>query len=78
MKRGSTTTHQNQNNKQNNGILLIDYLEKGKTINSDYYCELLDRLKEEITKTASFVEKMHLFARQCTSSQIDKNDGKNQ
>ena len=26
------------------GILFIDYLEKGKTINSDYYMALLDRL----------------------------------
>ena len=25
------------------GILFIDYLEKGKTINSDYYMALLDR-----------------------------------
>ena len=32
------------------GILFIDYLEKGKTINSDYYCALLNRLKEEITR----------------------------
>ena len=31
------------------GILFIDYLEKEKTINSDYYCALLNRLKEEIT-----------------------------
>ena len=30
-------------------------------------------------KTSSFVEeKMHFFARQCNSSQIDENDGKNQ
>lgn len=26
------------------GVLLIDYLAKGKTINSDYYCNLLDKL----------------------------------
>lgn len=30
------------------GIIFIDYLEKGKTINSQYYCALLDRLSEEI------------------------------
>lgn len=29
-----------------NGIIFIDYLEKGKTINSDYYMVLLDRLKK--------------------------------
>ena len=32
------------------GIIFIDYLEKGKTINSDYYTALLDRLKAEIVK----------------------------
>ena len=31
-----------------NSILFIDYLEKGKTINSDYYMALLDRLSAEI------------------------------
>ena len=30
------------------GILLIDYLQKGKTINSEYYCSLLDQLDEKI------------------------------
>ena len=31
-------------------ILFIDYLEKGKTINSKYYMALLVRLKREIAK----------------------------
>ena len=31
-------------------ILFIDYLEKGKIINSDYYMALLDRLSAEIKK----------------------------
>ena len=30
------------------GILLIDYLKKGKTINSEYYCQLLDQLNVKI------------------------------
>ena len=30
------------------GILLIDYLQKGKTINSEYYCSLLNQLDEKI------------------------------
>lgn len=30
------------------GILLIDYLEKGKTINSEYYCQLLDQLDAKV------------------------------
>ena len=32
------------------GILFIDYLEKGKTINSDYYMAFLDPLSAEIKK----------------------------
>ena len=32
------------------GILFIDYREKGKTSNSDYYMALLDRLSTEIKK----------------------------
>ena len=30
-----------------NGILLINYLEKGRTINSDYNCAFLDRLEKK-------------------------------
>ena len=30
------------------GILLDDYMQKGKTINSEYYCSLLDQLDEKI------------------------------
>lgn len=32
------------------GILMIDYLEKGKTINKEYYMALLDRLNDVIKK----------------------------
>ena len=32
------------------GILIIDYLDKGKTINSDYHMALLDPLSLEIKK----------------------------
>ena len=32
------------------GILFIYYLEKGRTINSEYYTALLVRLKEKIAK----------------------------
>ena len=49
------------------GILFIDYLEKGRTINIKYYIALLVRLKEEITKKwqqmkkkkCSFTKTMH-------------------
>lgn len=30
------------------GIIMVDYLQRGKTINSDYYCELLRRLREAL------------------------------
>ena len=48
-------------------ILFIDYLEKGRTINSEYYIALLVCLKEEITKKwpqlsnkkCSFTKTMH-------------------
>lgn len=33
-----------------NGILFINYVKMGRTINSDYYIALLERLKEEIAK----------------------------
>ena len=39
------------------GILFIDYLEKGKTINSDYYMALLDRLSAGIKKKRSPMQK---------------------
>jgi hypothetical protein len=32
------------------GIIFIDYLEKGQTINSEYYMALLERLNYEIKK----------------------------
>jgi hypothetical protein len=31
-------------------ITFIDYLKKGKTINSDYYITLLERLRDEIAE----------------------------
>lgn len=49
------------------GIIFIDYAEKGKTINSEYYIKLLVRLKAEIAKNGpkwtrkkcSFLKTMH-------------------
>ena len=59
------------------GILFIDYLEKGKTINSKYYIALLVHFKEEITKKrAQMKKKSALSTRQCTVLQVDCNDGK--
>ena len=39
------------------GILFIDYLEKGETINRDYYVALLDRLRTEIKKKWPHMQK---------------------
>ena len=40
-----------------NLLLFINYLEKGKTINSDYYMALLDRLSPEIKKKRPHMQK---------------------
>jgi hypothetical protein len=51
------------------GILFIDYLEKGKTITGEYYSNLLTRLYEKIhekrpslqkKKISSFIKTVHL------------------
>ena len=39
------------------GVIFIDYLEKGKTITGEYYCGLLDKLKEEIKKNRPYLNK---------------------
>ena len=46
------------------GILFIDYLEKGKTVNSDYYTELLDRLSAKIKKKRPHMQKKKLLFQQ--------------
>jgi hypothetical protein len=44
------------------GFIFIDYLEKGQTINSEYYMALLERLNDEIkTTTAPFEVKKCCF-----------------
>ena len=59
------------------GILFIDYLEKGRAINSKYYIALLVCLKEEIKKNVyKWKRKSALLPRQRTMSQVDRNDVK--
>ncbi|KAF7266211.1 hypothetical protein GWI33_020444 [Rhynchophorus ferrugineus] len=41
--------------------LCSNYLEKGSTINSDYYMALLDRLKDEIAEKGNFKKKEMLL-----------------
>ena len=45
-------------------IIYIDYLEKGKYINSDYYIELLVRLKDEIAKKRPDMKKKKIIFHQ--------------
>lgn len=57
--------------------MLIIYLEKGKTIIGEYYCVFLDELNDRIKKTITFGEENNfLSSRQCTSTQVNNNDGK--
>jgi histone-lysine N-methyltransferase SETMAR len=46
------------------GILFIDYLEKGSRINSEYYIALLVRLKEEIAKKRPHMKKKKMIFHQ--------------
>ena len=57
--------------------MLIDYLKKGRTVNSQYYIALVVRLKEEIAKNGhKWSRKKYSFTRQCSMSQVDCNDSK--
>ena len=46
------------------GILFNDYLEKGKTVKSDYYMALLHRLSAEIKKKRPHVQKKQVLFHQ--------------
>ncbi|KAL7723955.1 hypothetical protein ACLKA6_019947 [Drosophila palustris] len=46
------------------GIIFIDYLQKGQTINSDYYMALLERLKAEIAKKRPHMAKKKVLFHQ--------------
>ena len=61
-------------------IIFIDYLQKAKTINGEYYANLLQHLSDEIKeKTAAFGEKESVVSsRQCTSSHIRYRGDQNQ
>lgn len=55
------------------GILFIDYLEHGKTINKQYYCALLDRLDTEIkAKRPHMAKKKVLFHTRPFCSRYDR------
>ncbi|KAF7271298.1 hypothetical protein GWI33_015815 [Rhynchophorus ferrugineus] len=46
------------------GTIFIDYLEKGRTINRNYYIALLDRLKGEITERRPHLKKKKVLFQQ--------------
>ena len=51
------------------GIIFIDYLEKGKTINSDYYTAILDHLNAEIVEKRPHMAKKKVLFHQDNASQ---------
>lgn len=46
------------------GILLVDYLQTGKTINSEYYCNLLDQLDAKIREKRPGLQKKKVIFHQ--------------
>jgi [histone H3]-lysine36 N-dimethyltransferase SETMAR len=46
------------------GVIFIDYLEKGNTINSEYYIALLERLMAEIAKKRPHLQKKKVLFHQ--------------
>jgi histone-lysine N-methyltransferase SETMAR len=50
----------------NESVLFIDYLEKGKTITGEYYSNLLTRLDEKIREKRPNLQKKNLSLGQCT------------
>ena len=46
------------------GILLVDYLQTGKIINSEYYCNLLDQLHEKICEKRPGLQKKKIIFHQ--------------
>jgi len=60
------------------GILFIDYFEKGKTITGKYYSNLLTRLDEKIREKRPGLQKKknHLSSGQSTRPQKSFDNGK--
>jgi len=58
------------------GILFIDYLEKGKTITGEYYSNLLTRLDEKIHEKRPGLQKKHFSSGQCPCPQKCFGNGK--
>lgn len=58
------------------GIIFTDYLEKGRAINSEYYIQLLVKLKEQIALKRPGMYKNKFFSPgQCYSASVDGYNG---
>jgi hypothetical protein len=60
----------------NESILFIDYLKKGKTITGEYYSNLLTRLDEKIIEENPICKRNYLLSGQCTHPQKCFGNGK--
>jgi len=60
------------------GVIFIDYLKKGHTINSEYYIALLERLAAEIAKKRPHMAKKKKFVLSLhrSVSQVNQNNDK--
>lgn len=58
-------------------VIMVDYLQKGTTINSTYYCILLRRLRDEIKKNGPGMLSRKVLLHQ-DNAHILRNDGSNQ
>lgn len=59
-------------------LILIDFLQIGKTITGKYYASLLERLREEIKKIDCILRiRWFIFTRECTIPFVCDNDIKN-
>jgi len=59
------------------GVIFIDYLKKGHTINSEYYIALLERKGRNCKETTAYgEEKKFVLSIQRTVSQVNQNNDK--
>ena len=59
------------------GILFIDFLPKDRTINSEYYCDLLEQLREAIDKKRPGKIERGVIFHQCNLSHYPRLHAKN-
>ncbi|GFX70204.1 hypothetical protein TNCV_4616421 [Trichonephila clavipes] len=58
------------------GIFFVDFLEKGKTITSEYCMTFLDQLNQKIKKKRPQMQKKSTVSpRQCSVPQVQENNG---